>query len=299
MSLPETVILTEVGLRDGLQSVAELVPSDAKLDAIRKLVDAGLKQVQVTSFVHPKWVPQMADAEEVCSGLPETTEDVVLSGLVLNAKGVERASAAGLKRVDASISTSDTHSRKNANMGLDEALEHLKKMVALAIDAGMEVRGGLQSVWGCVYDGYPPDERIVDMVSDVIDMGVIALSLADSTGTANPNSIKQLLEKTLPPCQDTPVVLHLHDTRGLGIANVVAAMEMGVDQFDTALGGLGGCPFIKGATGNIATEDTINLMNEIGIDTGVDLSKVAQTSKALQESVPESYFTGKLYKLEN
>ncbi len=298
MSLPETVILTEVGLRDGLQSVAELVPSEAKLDAIQKLVDAGLKQVQVTSFVHPKWVPQMADAEEVCAGLPET-EDVVFSGLVLNAKGVERASAAGLKRVDASISTSDTHSRKNANMGLDEALEHLKKMVALAIDAGMEVRGGLQSVWGCVYDGYPPDERIVDMVSEVIDMGVIALSLADSTGMANPNSIKQALEKALPLCQDTPVVLHLHDTRGLGIANVVAAMEMGVDQFDTALGGLGGCPFIKGATGNIATEDTINLMNEMGIDTGVDLSKVAQTSKALQESVPESYFTGKLYKLEN
>ena len=298
MSLPETVILTEVGLRDGLQSVAELVPSEAKLDAIRKLVGAGLKQVQVTSFVHPKWVPQMADAEEVCAGLPET-EDVVFSGLVLNAKGVERASAAGLKRVDASISTSDTHSQKNANMGLDEALKHLKKMVALANDAGMEVRGGLQSVWGCVYDGYPPDERIVDMVSEVIDMGVIALSLADSTGMANPNSIKQALEKALPLCQDTPVVLHLHDTRGLGIANVVAAMEMGVDQFDTALGGLGGCPFIKGATGNIATEDTINLMNEIGIDTGVDLSKVAQTSKALQESVPESYFTGKLYKLEN
>ena len=298
MSLPETVILTEVGLRDGLQSVAELVPSEAKLDAIQKLVDAGLKQVQVTSFVHPKWVPQMADAEEVCAGLQEI-EDVVFSGLVLNAKGVERASAAGLKRVDASISTSDTHSRKNANMGLDEALKHLKKMVALANDAGMEVRGGLQSVWGCVYDGYPPDERIVDMVSEVIDMGVIALSLADSTGMANPNSIKQALEKALPLCQDTPVVLHLHDTRGLGIANVVAAMEMGVDQFDTALGGLGGCPFIKGATGNIATEDTINLMNEMGIDTGVDLSKVAQTSKALQESVPESYFTGKLYKLEN
>ena len=298
MSLPETVILTEVGLRDGLQSVADVVPSEVKLGAIRKLVDAGLKQVQVTSFVHPKWVPQMADAEEVCAGLPET-EDVVFSGLVLNAKGVERASAAGLKRVDASISTSDTHSRKNANMGLDEALKHLKKMVALANDAGMEVRGGLQSVWGCVYDGYPPDERIVDMVSEVIDMGVIALSLADSTGMANPNSIKQALEKALPLCQDTPVVLHLHDTRGLGIANVVAAMEMGVDQFDTALGGLGGCPFIKGATGNIATEDTINLMNEMGIDTGVDLSKVAQTSKALQESVPESYFTGKLYKLEN
>lgn len=298
MSLPEKVILTEVGLRDGLQSVAELVSSEAKLDAIRKLVDAGLKQIQVTSFVHPKWVPQMADAEEVCAGLPEV-EDVVFSGLVLNAKGVERASAAGLKRVEASISTSDTHSRKNANMGLDEALEHLKKMVELAHDAGMEARGGLQSVWGCVYEGYPPNERIVDMVSEIMNMGVVALSLADSTGMANPNSIKQLLEKVLPLCHNTPVVLHLHDTRGLGLANAIAAMEMGVNQFDTALGGLGGCPFIKGATGNIATEDTVNMLNDMGIESGVDIGKVADVSKTLQGTVPESYFTGKLYKLVN
>ncbi len=298
MYLPETVILTEVGLRDGLQSVAELVSSEVKLDAIRKLVDAGLKQIQVTSFVHPKWVPQMADAEEVCADLPEA-EDVVFSGLVLNAKGVERASAAGLKRVEASISTSDTHSRKNANMGLDEALEHLKKMVELAHDAGMEARGGLQSVWGCVYDGYPPNERVVEMVSEIMNMGVVALSLADSTGMANPISIKQILEKTLPLCDDTPVVLHLHDTRGLGLANALAAMEMGVNQFDTALGGLGGCPFIKGATGNIATEDTLNMLNEMGIESGVDIEKVADVSKTLQGTVPESYFTGKLYKLVN
>jgi len=298
MSLPEKVILTEVGLRDGLQSVAELVSSEAKLDAIRKLVDAGLKQIQVTSFVHPKWVPQMADAEEVCAGLPEV-EDVVFSGLVLNAKGVERASAAGLKRVEASISTSDTHSRKNANMGLDEALEHLKKMVELAHDAGMEARGGLQSVWGCVYEGYPPNERIVEMVSEIMNMGVVALSLADSTGMANPNSIKQLLEKVLPLCHNTPVVLHLHDTRGLGLANAIAAMEMGVNQFDTALGGLGGCPFIKGATGNIATEDTVNMLNDMGIESGVDIGKVADVSKTLQGTVPESYFTGKLCKLVN
>lgn len=298
MSLPEKVILTEVGLRDGLQSVAELVSSEVKLDAIRKLVDAGLKQIQVTSFVHPKWVPQMADAEEVCAGLPEV-EDVVFSGLVLNAKGVERASAAGLKRVEASISTSDTHSRKNANMGLDEALEHLKKMVELAHDAGMEARGGLQSVWGCVYEGYPPNERIVEMVSEIMNMGVVALSLADSTGMANPNSIKQLLEKVLPLCHNTPVVLHLHDTRGLGLANAIAAMEMGVNQFDTALGGLGGCPFIKGATGNIATEDTVNMLNDMGIESGVDIEKVADVSKTLQGTVPESYFTGKLYKLVN
>ncbi len=298
MFLPESVKLTEVGLRDGLQSIAKPISSEIKLNATQQLVDAGLKQIQVTSFVHPDWVPQMADAEAVCAGLPEA-EDVVFSGLVLNAKGVERAAAAGLKRVEASISTSDTHSRKNANMSLDEAMVHLKKMVTLAHDSGIEARGGLQSVWGCVYDGDPSDERITEMVSAVIDMGVVALSLADSTGMANPNSIKWLLEKVLPICNDTPLVLHLHDTRGLGLANAIAAMEMGVNQFDTAFGGLGGCPFIKGATGNIATEDIVNMMNELEIETGVDMGKVAKASKTLQKTVPESYFTGKLYKLEN
>ncbi len=147
--------------------------------------------------------------------------------------------------------------------------------------------------------GTASDERITGIVSAVIDIGSIALSLADSTGMANPNSIKWLLEKVLPICNNTPLVLHLHDTRGLGLANAIAAMEMGVNQFDTAFGGLGGCPFIKGATGNIATEDIVNMMNELEIETGVDMGKVAKASKTLQKTVPESYFTGKLYKLEN
>lgn len=298
MSYPESVILTEVGPRDGLQTVSAAISAERKIEIISGLVEAGLKQIQVTSFVHPKWVPQMADAEQVCATLPQTY-DVIYSGLVLNAKGVERSAAAGLKRVEASISTSDTHSRKNANMGLDEAVEHLGTMVRLAQEGGMEARGGLQSVWGCVYDGIPPDERIVDMAQAVIDMGVVALSLADSTGMGDPVAVKRLLEKVLPMCGGVPVVLHLHDTRGLGLANVIAAMEMGVNQFDTAFGGLGGCPFIEGATGNIATEDTVNMLGQMGVDSGVTVEKVAAVSKALEETIGSDYFSGKLYKLVN
>ncbi len=296
MSYPKSVILTEVGPRDGLQTVSAAISSERKIEIISRLVDAGLKQIQVTSFVHPKWVPQMADAEQVCAGLPEI-DGVTYSGLVLNAKGVERAAATGLKRVEASISTSDTHSRKNANMGLDEAVEHLGTMVRLAQEAGMEARGGLQSVWGCVYEGIPPEERIVDMAKTVLDMGVVALSLADSTGMGNPVAIERLLEKILPLCDGVPVVLHLHDTRGLGLVNVIAAMEMGVNQFDTAFGGLGGCPFIEGATGNIATEDTANMLDVMRIESGVNIKKVASISKALEEAVGSDYFSGKLYKL--
>ncbi|MFQ5330476.1 MAG: hydroxymethylglutaryl-CoA lyase [Thermodesulfobacteriota bacterium] len=296
MYLPRKVVLTEVGLRDGLQSVAKTVPVKVKVEAINQLVSAGLQQIQVTSFVHPKWVPQMADAEDVCANLPEV-DGVIFSGLVLNTRGVTRAADVGLNRVDASISTSDTHSRKNANMSLDEALVHLGKMVKQARAVGLEVRGGLQSVWGCVYEGYPPDERISEMVAAVIDMGVVALSLADSTGMANPHSIKRILEKILPQCTGTPVILHLHDTRGLGLANTIAAMELGINQFDTAFGGLGGCPFIKGATGNIATEDTVHMMNELGVATDVDISRVAQVSRKIREIIPENYFTGKLYRI--
>ena len=298
MAFPESVVLTEVGLRDGLQSVDSVIPTQKKVEIINELINTGLKQIQVTSFVHPKWVPQMADAEDVCASL-SPGDGVIYSGLVLNAKGVERAAAAGLKRVEASISTSDTHSRKNANMGLDEAVGHLETMIRLVQEEGMEARGGLQSVWGCVYEGIPPDEQIVDMAKTVIDMGVVALSLADSTGMGNPVAIKRLLEKILPLCNGVPVVLHLHDTRGLGLANVIAAMEMGVNQFDTAFGGLGGCPFIEGATGNIATEDTVNMLDKMGVDCGVSVEKVAAVSKALEETIGSDYFSGKLYKLVN
>jgi hydroxymethylglutaryl-CoA lyase len=296
VNYPKKIILTEVGARDGLQSIVKPVSTDQKLAMIQGLVDAGLKQIQVASFVHPKWVPQMADAEDICANLP-IVDDIIFSGLALNNRGVERAIKTNLQRVEISISTSETHSKKNANMTLDEAMANMKSMIKLAQENGLEIRAGLQAVWGCVYDGKPPKEKIVEMSKAILDLGVNTLSLSDSTGMGNPNSIKEILEHILPLSEDTPIVLHLHDTRGLGLANVVAALEMGIKQFDSALGGIGGCPFIKGATGNIATEDTIHLLHEMGYNTGIDIQKVSAVSQSLVPVIGESYFSGKLYKI--
>jgi hydroxymethylglutaryl-CoA lyase len=239
----------------------------------------------------------MAAAEDICARLPKTN-DVIFSGLALNNRGVERAIDAGLPRIEVSISTSETHSKKNANMTLDDAMANLKSMIQLAKTNGLDVRAGLQAVWGCVYDGIPPIERIVNMSKFILNLGVDTLSLSDSTGMGNPNTIKKILDQILPHSGDTPIVLHLHDTRGLGLANVVAALDMGINQFDSALGGIGGCPFIKGATGNIATEDTVHLFHELGIETGIDLQKVAAVSQSLVPIIGDNYFSGKLYKIK-
>jgi len=296
MSRPNQIILTEVGPRDGLQSVSDPISTNHKLSMIHGLVDAGIKQIQVASFVHPKWVPQMADAEDICAQLPKV-DDVIFSGLTLNNRGVERAIESNLQRVEVSISTSETHSKKNANMTLEEAMSNMESMIQLAQNNGLEVRAGLQAVWGCVYDGIPPIERIVNMVKSILNLGVDTLSLSDSTGMGNPNTIKKIFDQILPLAGETPIVLHLHDTRGLGLANVVAALNMGIKQFDSALGGIGGCPFIKGATGNIATEDTVHLIHEMGYDTGIDIQKVSAVSQSLAPVIGDSYFSGKLYNI--
>jgi hydroxymethylglutaryl-CoA lyase len=295
MNLPEKVNLIEVGPRDGFQAESKPIPTDLKVEIIEALAQAGIRNLQVTSFVHPKWVPQMADAEEVCRKIA-ATPDVRYSALALNRKGVERALAAGITRLDVSISVSDTHSRKNANVSVDEALDHLKEMVDLARQEAMEVRVGLQCVFGCAYEGPIPLERVLKLAQELLSMKADMISLADTTGMANPLQIKQLLTQLLPMTQETPLVLHLHDTRGTGLANLMAALEGGVSWFDTALAGLGGCPFIPGATGNIATEDTVYLLHSMGIETGIDLTQVAKCSHRLEQFLGRP-LPGKMYRL--
>ncbi|MEQ8673011.1 MAG: hydroxymethylglutaryl-CoA lyase [Aggregatilineales bacterium] len=297
MSLPERVEIIEVGLRDGLQSEATIIPTEKKLDMILRLVDAGVKRLQVTSFVHPKYVPQMADAEAVCAGLIPH-DGVEYSGLVLNMKGLERASAAGLRAVDMGMSASDTHSRKNTGMGIEAKKPEFAGMISKARELGVSVRAGLQCVFGCVYEGCVPEERIYDLIRFMLDEGIDELSLADSTGMAYPTQMKRMLDVIVPMIGDVPLVLHLHDTRGLGLANLMAALESGVSRFDTAFGGMGGCPFIKGATGNIATEDTLNLLEQMGIETGIDRHQVAQISQEL-EALLGKKLPGKLYNLQD
>lgn len=295
MSLPSRVELCDVGPRDGFQFEEKFIPTDLKIDTITALADAGVPRIQVTSFVHPEWVPQMRDAEAVCKRLPDR-DDVTYAGLALNQKGLERAHAAGLSQVDLSIATHDSHSRDNANMTVDEAIVQAEEMIHYARKHELKVQMGFQTVFGYQKPGDTPLTQVVEMSRHFVDMGIESLSLADSTGLANPHTIQECVEAVLPVTEDIPLVLHLHDTRGLGLANVYAALQCGVDHFDTSLAGMGGCPFIEGATGNIATEDTVYLLDELGIETGIDRMAVGQTSRRVETELGKQ-FPGKLHRL--
>ncbi len=276
------VIIEEQGLRDGIQNLSQQISTRDKLAIIQELVEAGVRRVQVASFVHPRLVPQMADAEAICEALPEIDE-VVFSGLVLNKKGVERGIAAGLKHLACSISASDTHSQKNARKTLKEAKAGFQEMVGLAQAAGVRTRGGIQCAFGCRYEGKIASEHVLDMVQHHLDAGVDELALADSTGMANPQQMEELMAQVLELATSVPVFLHLHNTESKGLANLYAALRVGVRHFDTAFAGLGGCPFIAGATGNIATEDTVHMLHQMGYETGIDIQKMSLISKNMEE----------------
>ena len=295
MNLPERVTLCEVGPRDGFQFEETLIPTDLKVEAITALADAGLPIIQATSFVHPQWVPQMADAEDVCRHLP-ARDDTRYTGLALNTKGVERAHAAGLGYVDLSIATNDRHSLDNANMTVAEAIEQAVEMVRRANSYGMEAQMGFQTVFGYAAPGDTPLATVLDMARRFVDLGIESLSLADSTGMANPAMIEERVRAVQEVTGEVPLVLHLHDTRGLGLANVVAALRCGVARFDTSLAGMGGCPFIPGATGNISTEDTVYLLDSLGVETGIDLDAVAAVSQHVEDFLGKR-FSGKMHRL--
>ncbi len=281
-TVPRTVTLIDVGPRDGIQTQKTIIPVNQKIAMIQGLVDAGLKNIQVTSFVHPRVVPQLADAEEVCARLPKT-DDVNFSALVLNMRGLERAHAAGIKHVDMGVPASETLSQKNANSSIAEGMQRMEAMVSQAHTWGMTVRGGVQTAFGCVYEGKIDRGWVVALAKRFLAMGVDELSLADSSGMGNPQQIRRTVQELMPLVGDVPIVMHLHDTRGMGLANLLSALKSGVTAFDTSFGGLGGCPFIQGAKGNIATEDTAYMLHEMGLETGVDIGKVTAVSKQIGE----------------
>ena len=293
---PRTAAIVEVGPRDGLQR-EEPISASEKLDLIEQLISAGLKRIQVTSFVHPKYVPQMADAEEVCARIPKN-DDVVYSGLALNIRGVERALKTGLDQVDISVSASEPHSRRNANRTIEEALVEFREMHRLARAAGKIVRGGIQCAFGYQCAGDVQTEKVVDIARHHLSLGVDELALADSAGFGSPKAVRSMIMSIKELAGNTPLVLHLHDTRGMGLANVFSAVQAGVGIFDTAFGGLGGCPFIDGASGNIATEDTVYMLEEMGIETGVDLRKMARISQKYEKKLGR-HLPGKAHQLMN
>ena len=294
---PKLVIIEEQGLRDGLQSEAKVVPTQKKLEIINALVDAGVKKIQVASFVNPKMIPQMADAENLCAGLKKH-DDVVYSTLVLNPKGMQRAAKAGGSHVTASISASNTHSQRNAGLTLNAARRQFSEMVRIGKKSGLTVRGGIQCAFGCRYEGRIDPNTVMDMLKEQLDLGIDEIELADTTGMADPRAIQEICGPIRTLAQDKPVYLHLHDTEGKGLANALAALQVGITHFDSAFGGMGGCPFVKGASGNIATEDLAFMLGQMGVETGIDVSKIAAVSRSL-EGFFNRRFSGKMHHLLN
>ena len=275
------IILEEQGPRDGFQVESKQIPTELKVYFIEKLVEAGLKRIQITSFVNPKLIPQLADAQEVATGIKKI-KGVTYSALVLNAKGIERAISADLNHLSISLSASEAHSLRNTGKTIAQSKEEFTKMVSLAKEANITIRAGIQCAFGCRFQGKIDENLVIDLVKYHLDLGVDEISLADSTGMANPLSIKRIMSEVVKLAGHIPTNLHLHDTEGKGFVNLLSAIEVGVNQFDTAFGGLGGCPFIKGATGNIATEDTVHLLTELGYETGINKTKVAKLALEME-----------------
>jgi len=278
-----TVILEDESLRDGLQFEQKILTLEEKLSLYRLLAAAGVKRLQVGSFVHPKVVPQMADTAEFIQNVRDETPGVLITALVLNDKGLERALKCGLGHLSMSSSASNSHSLKNVKRPATEAFAALLDLIRQAVGSGLEVRAGIQCAFGCVYEGAVAEDRVIEMAVRLAETGANELNLADTTGMANPLQVRRLVAKTRVAIPQFPISIHLHDTRGLGLANMLAAYEEGVNIFDVSAGGLGGCPFVKGASGNVAAEDAVNLFEQIGVDTGIDLKAICTVVDRYEE----------------
>ncbi len=271
-------------LRDGLQSESRLFSLAEKQHLIGLLADAGLKRIQVGSFVHPRRVPQMADTDELVRSL-DPPEGVVISGLVLNARGLERARDCGLVDVALSASVSDSHSRRNANQSAAAAIDAMAGLIREAVRAGLAVVGGLQCVFGCVYEGAVDADRVLAAAEKMAAAGARSVNLADTTGMAHPRQVAALCDRFHQALPEIELILHLHDTRGLGLANMLAGYEAGVRSFDVCTGGLGGCPFVRGAAGNVPAEDAVHAFEAMGVSTGIDLAGLVKVVDDLEDKL--------------
>jgi len=275
--LPAHVHIREEGPRDGRQNLdGVVIPTTVKLDYIDRLVRTGLRRISVTAMVHPAWVPQLADAADVISGLP-TVPDVDYGVLVPNPPGWGRLTAlldegAPITEIATVVSVSEAHNRANVNMSVDDSLRQLEPVVTAARDRGLHVCAGVATVFGCSLSGRVPVDDVVLVTLQLVDMGAAELTLGDTTGMANSVQVVDVLSTLREAMPDTRLPPHFHNTRGAGLANVLAAMQTGVDSFEAAYGELGGCQFARGATGNTATEDLVSMLSEMGVTTGVDLA---------------------------
>src|SRR5437870_863563 len=284
MKLRERVTICEVGTRDGFQIEPEFIPTELKIEVVDRLSATGLPRIEVTSFVSPKAVPMLRDAEAVMAGI-NRRPGTRYSALVPNDKGAVRAVDAGVDDIHTVLSASESHNLANVNMTIAESLARLEATAQVAHRAGRPVYAGISCSFGCPFEGEVPAARLESVVRRLVDLGAKGIGLADTTGMANPAQVARVLEHLMPRFPGVEWTLHTHDTRAMAIPNILAAMEMGVGHFDASIGGLGGCPFAPGPSGNVCTEDLVHCLLAMGVETGIDLDALIGVSRRVQEIV--------------
>jgi hydroxymethylglutaryl-CoA lyase len=285
--------VVEVGPRDGLQNEHAKVSTADKIAFVDLLSAAHLPVIEVSAFVSPKWVPQMADASEVFAGISKR-DGIRYTALVPNLAGLDRAMAADVKEIAVFAASSETFSRKNINQSIDQSLAGYADVCTRALANGLRVRGYLSTAFGCPYEGHVPPKRVAELAERLVQMGVFEVAVSDTIGVAHPAQVAQVLESVLSRLPIEKIALHFHDTRGTALANVLEALSIGVSIFDASAGGLGGCPYAPGASGNLATDDLIYMLDGLGVETGVSLSALAKASafiqRQLDHALPSKYF---------
>jgi hydroxymethylglutaryl-CoA lyase len=277
VNLPGAVSLREVGPRDGLQN-EDPVPAAAKIELIDALSRTGVRRIEAVSFVHPKAIPQMADADEVWAAVAKEP-GVRYSALVPNTRGARRALDNGFREIEVVVSASDTHNRRNVNRSTAESLDDIAELITLLHAEGASAEVIVSTSWGCPFEGEVPVDRVVSVVGRVLADGADRIAFGDTTGMATPTRVVALVDAVREKHPDVPLLLHFHNTRGTALANVLAALQLGVTEFDASVGGLGGCPYAPGATGNLASEELVHMLEDMGVHTGVDLAALIECAR--------------------
>ncbi len=277
-SLPDAVSVYEVSPRDGLQNEAAAVSTYNKTRLVDALAESGLQRIEVTSFVSPRWIPQLSDADDLLK-MVHRPPGATYSALCPNRQGLERALATGVEEIAVFLSVSEGHNKRNVNKSVAESLAGFRDVVQPALEHGLRVRAYLSTLWGCPYEGEVDPKRGVAITRQLFDMGCYQVSLGDTIGAGTPLQTKRILEMFLAEFPSERLAMHMHDTRGTALANVIVGLEMGIRTFDASVGGLGGCPYAPGAAGNLATEDLVYTLHAMGIQTGIDLDKLLEAGR--------------------
>tara|TARA_R110002049_G_scaffold198895_3_gene368937 strand:- start:6875 stop:7777 length:903 start_codon:yes stop_codon:yes gene_type:complete len=284
MALPPSVHIVEVGPRDGLQNEKDIIPTAIKLELIHQLADAGITYIEAGSFVNPKWIPQMAGSDEVLQQIVRR-EGVTYAALTPNMQGYQRAVESGVSEVAVFAAASEAFSQKNINCSIAESIERFVPLMAAAANDNIPVRGYVSCVVGCPYEGDVAPEKVADVARHLYDMGCYEVSMGDTIGVGTPASVSAMLEATLEHIPVAQLAVHLHDTYGQALANIYAALQLGITTVDSSVAGLGGCPYAKGASGNVATEDVVYLLNGLGIEHGIDLDKLMAAGNYISQQL--------------